>query len=90
MGTLNRESIWLREIRAALARIDSGGFGICLNCEEDIGAKRLAAVPWAPLCIVCQEAADRGVSDFQEDEHTLLESPKEYFCLSSAVRQTPK
>ncbi len=75
MGALNRESLWLREVRAALGRIDSGSFGICLNCEEDIGARRLAAMPWAPLCIVCQEAVDnRRVSDFLEDEHALPET----------------
>src|ERR1700683_576690 len=74
VGALNRESLWLREVRAALGRIDSGSFGICLNCEEDIGARRLAAMPWAPLCIVCQEAADCRVSDFQEDGLPLLET----------------
>jgi DnaK suppressor protein len=71
MRTLNRASVRLREVRAALERIDSGSFGICLNCEEDIGAKRLAAVPWTALCIVCQEAADRMASDSQ-DEQALL------------------
>ena len=67
MGALDRESARLREIRAALERIDSGSFGICLNCEEDIGAKRLAAVPWAAFCIVCQEAADRMGTDSQDE-----------------------
>src|ERR1700688_506782 len=50
MGVLNREAERLREIRAALERLPSGSFGICLNCEEEIGAKRLAAVPWTALC----------------------------------------
>jgi DnaK suppressor protein len=73
VGALNRESVRLREVKAALGRIDSGSFGICPNCEEDIGAKRLAAVPWASFCIVCQEAADRMASDSQdEDEQPLL------------------
>ena len=74
VGALNRESIWLREIRAALTRIDIGSFGICLNCEEEIDTKRLAAVPWAPLCIACQEAADRIVSESQEDDQPLLQT----------------
>lgn len=73
MGALDRESVRLREVIAALERIDNGSFGICLNCEEDIGAKRLAAVPWATFCIVCQEAADRAASDSQdEDQEPLL------------------
>jgi DnaK suppressor protein len=72
MGVLNRESSRLREIRAALQRIDRGSFGICLNCEEGISAKRLAAVPWTALCIVCQEAADRMASEFEDEEQPAL------------------
>jgi DnaK suppressor protein len=73
MGVIDRDSVRSREIRAALERIDNGGFGICLNCEEAIGPKRLAAVPWAALCIVCQEVAERMASDFQDEiEQPLL------------------
>ena len=57
---LDRESNLLRNVRGALRRIDEGNFGVCLHCEEDISAKRLAAVPWAPFCIRCQEIADRN------------------------------
>jgi DnaK suppressor protein len=57
---LDRESNLLRNVRAALRRIDEGTFGVCLHCEEDISPKRLAAVPWTPFCIQCQEIADRN------------------------------
>jgi DnaK suppressor protein len=57
---LDRESQLLRNVRAALRRIDEGTFGVCLHCEEDISPKRLAAVPWTPFCIQCQEIADRS------------------------------
>jgi len=59
LGTLARESSGLRETRAALRRIDDGSYGLCLDCEEEINLKRLAAVPWAARCIACQERADR-------------------------------
>jgi DnaK suppressor protein len=59
--TLDRESILLRSVRSALSRIDDGSF-VCLHCEEDISAKRLAAVPWTAFCIKCQESADRSQS----------------------------
>jgi DnaK suppressor protein len=59
MSNLERNSNRLREVRAALCRIDAGTFGVCVGCEEDINQKRLAAVPWASFCIVCQESADR-------------------------------
>ncbi len=51
---LDRESNLLRNVRAALHRVDEGTFGVCMHCEEDISIKRLNAVPWAAYCIQCQ------------------------------------
>jgi len=61
--SLDRDSILLRSVRAALRRNEEGSFGVCLHCEEDISAKRLAGVPWTPFCIQCQEIADRCQGD---------------------------
>jgi DnaK suppressor protein len=72
MGVIDRDSLRLREIRAALQRIDDGTFGMCLNCEEEIAAKRMAAVPWSALCIVCQEAAERISSDSEDQDEQRL------------------
>lgn len=47
--------VQLRLIEEALDRIQSGDYGICLSCEEQIPAKRLAALPWARYCVTCQE-----------------------------------
>jgi len=69
---LDRESNLLRNVRAALHRIDDGMFGICLHCEEDISPKRLNAVPWAPYCIGCQENADRNQEEGIESLDDLL------------------
>jgi DnaK suppressor protein len=60
---LDRESNLLRNVRAALRRIEEGSFGVCLHCEADISPKRLAAVPWTAFCIQCQEIADRSQGD---------------------------
>jgi DnaK suppressor protein len=59
MGSLQRNSNVLREVRSALCRINAGTFGVCAGCEENINPKRLAAIPWASFCLRCQEAADR-------------------------------
>lgn len=56
---LDRESNLLRNVKAALARIADGSYGVCMHCDEEIIAKRLNAVPWTAFCIRCQEAADR-------------------------------
>jgi DnaK suppressor protein len=45
----------LLEIEAALRRINDGSFGECMNCGQEIGGKRLEAVPWVRCCITCQE-----------------------------------
>ena len=69
---LDRESQLLRSVRAALARIREGNFGVCLHCEEDISPKRLNAVPWAGYCIQCQEIADRHQDEGTESFDDLL------------------
>jgi DnaK suppressor protein len=43
----------LREIDAALSKIDSGIYEICDMCGEGIGAERLAARPAALICVRC-------------------------------------
>jgi DnaK suppressor protein len=57
---LERRSILLGEVRAALGRIEAGIYGACIDCDEQISPKRLAALPWTPTCIVCRQAADRN------------------------------
>lgn len=41
----------LMEIESALARIESGSFGLCEETEEPIEAERLLAIPWTRLSI---------------------------------------
>ena len=43
----------LRMIDSALARIDEGTFGHCMECGQNINAQRLQALPHAALCINC-------------------------------------
>ncbi len=69
---LDRDSHLLRNIRAALARMDEGTYGICVRCEEPISPKRLEAVPWTPFCIKCQEAAERHEREPMEILNEIL------------------
>jgi DnaK suppressor protein len=48
----------LGDVRAALARIAAGTYGICERCTAEIPAARLEAVPTANLCIACKEAEE--------------------------------
>ena len=69
---LDRESRLLRNVQAALSRIGDGSFGVCMHCEQEISPKRLAAVPWTPFCIRCQEAADRHEREPMEMLNDIL------------------
>ena len=53
LETSRRRGVELRRITAALARIDEGEYGYCLDCGEEIAARRLELAPAAPLCIGC-------------------------------------
>ncbi len=43
----------LQQVRAALKRLESGDYGVCSNCGNEINPARLAALPYATLCIHC-------------------------------------
>lgn len=53
-----RREIMLRNIAAALARVERGEYGFCQSCDEPIPAKRLEFDPAARLCIGCAEQAE--------------------------------
>jgi|SRR5579864_129313 len=55
-------------IDEALQRILEGNFGICGNCGDEIGRRRLEALPWTEYCLRCQEAVER-VSGGERGSH---------------------
>lgn len=44
----------LRMIEDALARVENGTYGLCVDCGAEIDAARLEAIPYAALCLKCQ------------------------------------
>lgn len=50
----DRERKLLSKIEEAIQRIDDGEFGLCEDCGEPIGQKRLEARPVTTLCIDCK------------------------------------
>lgn len=43
----------LTQINVALARIESGDFGLCSECGKDIGVQRLEVLPYSTMCLAC-------------------------------------
>lgn len=50
----------LRQLTEAQDRLFEGHYGLCTDCGEIIGARRLAADPAIALCYACQSATDRN------------------------------
>lgn len=50
----------LELIKNTLTRMEDGEFGICEECGEEIAKKRLLALPFARLCINCQQEYEKG------------------------------
>ncbi len=46
----------LREVEAALGRMDGGTYGLCQKCGRPIPEERLEALPATRLCISCKRA----------------------------------
>lgn len=50
----DRENKLIKKIKKALDRIETGTFGACETCDEDITIKRLKARPVTTQCIDCK------------------------------------
>lgn len=55
-----RRDAQLRQIDAALARIDEDHYGQCADCGEHIDVRRLEFDPTALLCIACAKRAEQS------------------------------
>lgn len=62
-----RKSLYLKKIGRALEKMETGNFGFCEECGDEIQLKRLLARPMTNYCIGCKEEHER------EDLHKLYE-----------------
>jgi len=56
---VSNEQELLQKIGDALRRIEEGNFGKCLDCGKKISKARLNAVPYAALCVPCQQVQEK-------------------------------
>lgn len=73
IGELERRTALNRAIEAALKRIAAGTYGRCDDCGDAISPGRLHVVPWASLCIRCQEEADSRLGGRRYDGGRVLD-----------------
>jgi DnaK suppressor protein len=69
----DRERKKLAEIDLALERINEGTYGVCEECGEPVGEKRLEVLPFTRVCVDCQSRIEREqrITGRAEDEGLL-------------------
>jgi DnaK suppressor protein len=50
----------LRDIDAALRKMEIGTYGLCEHCKQPIHKKRIKALPSARYCMTCQSGSEKG------------------------------
>lgn len=66
LALMQMKSDTLKKIDRAILRLEEGTYGRCQECEADIPAARLRALPFAALCRDCQEEAESRVRAARE------------------------
>lgn len=45
----------LEKINVALEKLEDSTYGVCDSCGAEINPNRLEVLPWASLCLLCQD-----------------------------------
>ncbi len=60
LDMVDSEQKLLYEVNEALRRLEEKKFGCCGQCGKPIGQKRLQVIPYARLCIKCEEKKEKS------------------------------
>ena len=76
--SLENEIRTLAEVELSLRRLETGQYGLCGSCGEEIASARLDALPWTRVCVACAGGAlDQHLrSGRQEGHNTDEDDPK--------------
>jgi DnaK suppressor protein len=66
--SMESEEELLRKVDRALVRIREKTYGECEECSKDINPERLEALPWATMCVKCQELEERGLRKKRDED----------------------
>ena len=58
-GVMERQNLHKRKLEAALARLDTGVYGLCCECRAEIDPNRLDADPAVVFCSECAEEREK-------------------------------
>lgn len=63
IALIDRHVNAIRDVEEALQRIATGVYGVCADCDGEIGYERLSAYPAAQRCYPCQQRHERGFAE---------------------------
>jgi DnaK suppressor protein len=66
LALMQMKSETLKKIELALQRLEEGSYGRCQECDAELPAARLRALPFAALCRDCQQEAENDVRAARE------------------------
>jgi len=75
--SMESEEELLRKVDRALVRVRENMYGTCEECETDINPERLEALPWATMCVKCQELEERGLRRRSDELEFEMEDDNE-------------
>ena len=60
LALLQMRADTVSRIDVALARLDAGEYGSCVDCRAEIAERRLRALPFAVRCQACEERREQA------------------------------
>lgn len=63
LAVIHRHVNEVRDIEDALQRIAEGVYGMCVDCEGEVGYERLSVYPTAKRCYDCQDHHEKGFAE---------------------------
>ncbi|MBN1106597.1 MAG: TraR/DksA C4-type zinc finger protein [Deltaproteobacteria bacterium] len=72
---LEKKSDLFQEILEALHRMETGSYGTCENCGEEIGLARLRASPTTALCLDCKKEQEQVLRNRELSFRTVSSLP---------------
>jgi DnaK suppressor protein len=74
LALMEMKSETLGQIDEAIRRLETGAYGTCANCGREISEARLKALPFATLCLECQEAEEEARTAERAQEPRVVSS----------------
>jgi DnaK suppressor protein len=68
LALMEMKSETLAQIDEAVRRLEAGVYGVCANCGRDVAEARLKALPFASLCLECQENEEEARASERSQE----------------------